>query len=644
MQKYIKIMLVLITILFVYLGFSSYSSEYFSEQGGGTLYNDFKNAEEILDHLFTNIRNSKLRYEFNHNSLNVQAHKETYDNTIENITNHISRELDGYQNTTVPLPALLTYLISSLDFVDVFDNTEDEKKKLKNILGNRLSLFHKVSKLNLYDKINAVVGKDSTRNTINNVLNSLLSPAQFSASTLVEIKNLLHIEQSKLQEIYKDSDISSNDINSNTLDTMLLKEIYIDSYIYSNDVDCNTLESLKSMAEILNSRALNSSDKLTVTEVKQLDDLITFSKCIHTQMVAPKVVEESFQNENNNKNNEPVDKCLISLDSCKDITFDYFKIKDSIESGTISFNNWLGIVNLNNTEPYLDIIGLKLVEIHEIIIAVKSKQLSSKDEPSGTTTVEEEATILGNNTNKQHNKETEENETTKSINNQSVHSVIGGLLNTQTEKVADISGAVAEVGKPYTNENNEVKPEPLYGNSNNEILHDKSCDHLTTLEEKQACRDRINGITYANMPSNFKNKPLSNKNYKAGKTQNLINTKPFFNNDRAYNVNEVNPTGNLDYVEGKHSPSAHVWTSNNIDDNLNRMNVRPLIVQSGVRGVSNIFAPVIYIKDGQTHQPVNYDYKFNNETGQPDMLNSVNEIQENNEDSMFEKNNVIIPS
>jgi hypothetical protein len=118
-----------------------------------------------------------------------------------------------------------------------------------------------------------------------------------------------------------------------------------------------------------------------------------------------------------------------------------------------------------------------------------------------------------------------------------------------------------------------------------------------------------------------------------------------------YDVNEITPTKNLDFP-ASHSPSSHIWTSNNMDDNFNKVDMgmftKPLIVQKDVNGVTNIFAPMIYIQDGQRYIPQQYDYHMNNDTNsnydlEYDLLGNHDSTELSNTNSFFEQDNIIIP-
>ena len=101
-----------------------------------------------------------------------------------------------------------------------------------------------------------------------------------------------------------------------------------------------------------------------------------------------------------------------------------------------------------------------------------------------------------------------------------------------------------------------------------------------------------------------------------------------------------------------HSSSSHIWTSNNIDDNFNRVDIEekneePLIIQDHLRGVSNIFAPVIYMRDGMGYRKVKHAYMVDPKNNNDDDLLgnrvlSANEISAY--ESLFPGNNIMIPS
>lgn len=223
--------------------------------------------------------------------------------------------------------------------------------------------------------------------------------------------------------------------------------------------------------------------------------------------------------------------------------------------------------------------------------------------------------------------------------------------------------------KPFANDGDIEDYNQYSQYPNTELIQkDMICAGLT----KQECKQKVVNISDSDINDAVRNQPLNINRYRFTKQYHLPDTKPYFHGKQGYSADEVNVTGNISYYnpitgESISDDKGHIWTSNNIDDNFNKIDekqfMKPLIIQSNVKGVSNIFAPVIYIKDGKQ---LPYDYVMNNNKinnnvmnnnvmnnnvmnntinlGNDDLLGDNNIIMEmDNNVGLFEKDNIIIP-
>lgn len=222
--------------------------------------------------------------------------------------------------------------------------------------------------------------------------------------------------------------------------------------------------------------------------------------------------------------------------------------------------------------------------------------------------------------------------------------------------ITDVNGKLTS-GKPYANDSdisdftlNGKYPSAIETNPGL-IQKDMTCIGLTFKE----CQEKHIDISNSYIRDAIKNKPININQYSYSKQHNIIDTAPYFHPKKAYSSDEVNVTGNAsvynnvtgETILNKH---GHVWSSNNVDDNFNKIDMKqfmkPIIFQSNIKGVSNIFAPVIYIQDDEHIKSIPYDYKMNNSTielGNSDLLNNANPVEPDNDTGLFETDNIKIP-
>jgi hypothetical protein len=626
MNKYITLLLAFLTCLLVYLGYQSYN-EHFSGQGNGSKYNNMTNKFDIVSAFLFRLRQEKAKYTSNNRALNMSSGNVSYfDNAMEHIIDIMASELDGYHNKKFELSALLSFIVGSLAFVDVLDNTDDEKKKIKNIIANRLTNYYSHQQpVDLNTKFTNLLDDYNNHIKIKTILVRHLAPYHFGENDMKIVKNLLSRNLTQLQDIF------------------------VDSYIYGN-TDDQTLKNSIKYYQLMNNKETDQSKKLSADDYEKLENLNNYAQCVHMQTT-----------KNNTK------KTKDNKLAC-DFQFDYMTTKNNIENGQIKTpEHWLGIQDGN---PYTDIetellkIKNKITEINELPIAFEYSFANS-----GTDRAESNAEIIGNNTITHQNQQTgagnnnvmpttlgqpfEVNRQNIDYQNHpvvgnglsevsgyqsdanSIVPILGSALGLTSGTIADVNGQSLVDNKPYTDS------EDVDEDNNNakypEILNDRTCKYR---KDPSSCQQQITDISHVETPSYFKNKPVNLIQSKTGPKPEFIDTVSYSTNQKAYNVNQVNQV-----APRNHSVGPHVWSSNNIDDNFNQLDTRPLIVQSHIKGVSNIFAPLIYIqRDGQIKQePIGYKYQFN-DIAEPDLLNDNNSPEPNNENTLFEKNNVMIPA
>lgn len=279
-----------------------------------------------------------------------------------------------------------------------------------------------------------------------------------------------------------------------------------------------------------------------------------------------------------------------------------------------------------------------------------------------------------------------------------VSTILSSSENNMTEynsihNVTDINNNHID-NKPYSNDDSDMCFSPsanyptIYRNNPTLIMEDKTCLGLT----KDECREKITKLNSYSVRGIDRNKPI---NVNIGREGRGVSSQYYElenNADKyAYNVNEIIPSkttrqpSEIDNIpepnidtrnttlanpipsistpgsrpnplagngpsSGSHSTSAHVWTSNNVDDNFNKIDVadfmKPIITQKDVKGVTNIFAPVIYIKNGKKYKNVPYEYQMNtnnssvnNGNNNYNNNNTINNMNNRNDNLLTNQNN-----
>lgn len=270
--------------------------------------------------------------------------------------------------------------------------------------------------------------------------------------------------------------------------------------------------------------------------------------------------------------------------------------------------------------------------------------------------------IKNNNTNNQNNLNNNTNEpeyplvSAGKANNQ--YKILNNGSNENTEygsvnNVTDINNQEL-TNKAFSNNNGDLNytmhadyPSEFCKTNPSLIMEDKSCIGLSVKE----CQQKLIDISGYNTNHDDRNRPINTRIGKTGNTE-LVNTvEP---SRTVYDVNQIVPNGNMRHrseldnipqnpaqnnanvvqnTNNSEPSSSAIWTSNNIDDNFNKIDMddfmKPIISQTNVKGVTNIFAPLIYIKNGQKYVNMPYEYHMNNNGNNHNSLANVVNLNNN---------------
>jgi hypothetical protein len=612
-------------------------------------YNDFETASQVINELLLNLKNKKITYQLstytssnNYNDSNILSR-----DPIEPMINAINEELIDYNNSILNLEKLLTFLIGSLQFVDTFDNIHEDKNQIKNILANRLVNLHN-NTVNLETNITNLLNYNDLN--IKDILHFYLSSNRFNESNGKLIEQTLKLPLKKLENLY------------------------IDAFINSQ-TDCNQLMAHQQLINIFMERDMLNDYDISQQELDNFSNLIEYTKCIHTKLNTDMIRHKQLTNKvigtNTNTSQNTVlndDKCMTNLDNCGDIQFDLKEIESDIRNGKgFILVNWLD-TQINDPYQLVNLLKTDLNAFNNInatneVITIAEKANNSLKTMGNDNAIKHLLEVNNNN-----NQSIKENGMTNSlVAVTGINGDVSDILDNKTNMVDNnLTSQYASVkdannrdigNKPFSNNdnvndnNNAVYPNSLVPNNPDLIMEDKSCIGLS----EQQCQQQIIDIASDNgLMGAVRNKPLNIKRKRFGRQNNIPNLSKYYQNMDVYDVNEVTPTKNIDFPTS-HSTSSHIWTSNNVDDNFNKIDMnmftKPLIVQKDVKGVTNVFAPMIYIQNGDKYIPQKYDYQMNNNSNYNNNYNNSNYDLLGNDDpselsnttSFFEQDNIMIP-